>query len=102
MGAQQGKSIDEMVFDMKFQSKMLTKYSAKAEKEEAKSKKAVLKAIERGNKEAAQIHAQNAIRQKHEAHNYLLWVICLSCSCCACIRVGVMWWRILPRHSRPV
>ena len=37
---------------------------AKSEKEETKAKKEVLKAIQKGNKEIAQVHAQNAIRHK--------------------------------------
>mmetsp|Transcript_15368 Transcript_15368/g.19947 ORF Transcript_15368/g.19947 Transcript_15368/m.19947 type:complete len:186 (-) Transcript_15368:144-701(-) len=45
--------------------------SKKSEKSHAKQLKEVQKAIKQGNKEGAQIYAQNAIREKTQAMNYL-------------------------------
>jgi charged multivesicular body protein 1 len=45
--------------------------SKKCEKNRAKQLKDVQKAIKQGNKEGAQIYAQNAIREKTQALNYL-------------------------------
>ena len=55
----------------KIAAKQLEAQSRRAEKDEKKEKEKVRKAIEKGNKEGAQIYAQNAIRKKHEAINYL-------------------------------
>ncbi|CEM37554.1 unnamed protein product [Vitrella brassicaformis CCMP3155] len=65
------QSIEDNIFNMKLKSKELTRMSAKAEKEEKEEKTKVKKAIEKGNKDGARIYAQNAIRKKHEALNYL-------------------------------
>jgi len=65
------KSLDEMAFDMKLRSKQLERDSKKLEKEEKAEKTKIKKAIEKGNKEGAQIYAQNAIRKKNAAQNML-------------------------------
>jgi charged multivesicular body protein 1 len=56
---------------LKFTSKQFERSSKKAEKDERLEKKKVKLAIEKGNLEGARIHAQNAIRKKNEAINYL-------------------------------
>lgn len=64
-------SIQDTVFNLKLKSKELERASKKCEKDEKTEKSKVKKAIEKGNKEGARIYAQNAIRKKHEALNYL-------------------------------
>jgi charged multivesicular body protein 1 len=71
MGQAQGKSVDEMVWDMKFQSKSLERLAKKAEKEEKKARTQCKKAITQGNREGAEIYASNAIRHKEEALQFL-------------------------------
>ncbi|CEO99638.1 Chromatin-modifying protein 1a [Plasmodiophora brassicae] len=64
-------SLDDYVFNLRFMSKQLARQSVKAEKEEKASKLKCKKAMEKGNMDGARIYAQNAIRQKNEALNYL-------------------------------
>ncbi|KAG8343388.1 putative vesicular protein trafficking mediator [Trypanosoma vivax] len=67
-------SYDKMlniVFGMRFTVKQMNKSAASAEKASEKEKLQVKKALEKGNAEAARIYAQNAIRKKNEALNYL-------------------------------
>lgn len=45
--------------------------SKKCEKEEKAERAKTKKAIQKGNTEVARIHAENAIRQKNQAVNYL-------------------------------
>jgi charged multivesicular body protein 1 len=71
MGGQPSKTVDEMVWDMKFQSKALERLSKKSEKEQKKAMAQCKKAITQGNKEGAEIYAQNAIRHKEEALQFL-------------------------------
>eukprot|EP00887_Chlorella_sp_A99_P003876 scaffold11.g3876.t1 len=64
----------DQIFNLKacgFTSKELVRASRKCEKEEKAEKLKVKKAIEKGNMEGAKIYAQNAIRKKSEALNYL-------------------------------
>lgn len=65
------KSLDDIAFDMKLKSKELERLSRKMEKEEATEKLKIKKAVQKGNKEGAQIFAQNAIRKKTQALNFL-------------------------------
>lgn len=51
--------------------KELERNSKKCEKEEKAEKLKCKKAITKGNIEGARIHAENAIRQKNQALNYL-------------------------------
>ncbi|KPA81136.1 putative vesicular protein trafficking mediator [Leptomonas pyrrhocoris] len=65
---------DEMfniIFNMKFASKQMSKSAAASEKASEKEKLNVKKALEKGNPEAARIYAENAIRKRNEALNYL-------------------------------
>ena len=52
-------------------AKQLEKLSKKAEKDEAKAKDQVKRAIQQGNRDGARIYAENAIRKKNEALNFL-------------------------------
>lgn len=70
MGNKQA-TLADTVINIKLASKQLEAASRRSEKDEKKEKEKVKRAIEKGNKEGAQIYAQNAIRKKHEALNYL-------------------------------
>merc|ERR1719331_814430 len=52
-------------------SKQLGRLSVKCEKDEKTEKNKIKKALEKDNHDGARIHAQNAIRQKNLAQNYL-------------------------------
>merc|ERR1719331_757325 len=52
-------------------SKQLGRLSVKCEKDEKTEKNKIKKALEKDNHDGARIHAQNAIRQKTQAQNYL-------------------------------
>lgn len=66
-----GRQLQEQIFNLKFTSKQLVRASKKAEKDEKAEKLKVKKAIEKGQIDNAKIYAQNAIRKKNEALNYL-------------------------------
>ncbi|CAJ0946674.1 unnamed protein product, partial [Mesorhabditis belari] len=53
-------SLDKHLFELKFAAKQLEKSAQRCDKQEKK-----------GNKEVAQVHAENAIRKKNEALNYI-------------------------------
>ena len=59
------------LFNLRFTSKQLQRQSKKMEKEEKDEKLKLKKAIEKGNVEGAKIYAQNAIRCKSQALNFL-------------------------------
>lgn len=61
----------DIIFNMKFASKQMNKSAAASEKASEKEKLMVKKALEKGNPEAARIYAENAIRKRNEALNYL-------------------------------
>jgi len=63
--------MEKHLFNLKFASKELERNSRKAEKDEKQEKLKCKKAIQKGNIEGAKIHAENAIRQKNQALNYL-------------------------------
>lgn len=71
MGAKQSKSLTDTVFEVKMVKKQLDIAHKKCEKEHGKEKAKVKKAIEQGNAETARIYAENAIRKKNEALNFL-------------------------------
>ena len=56
---------------LKFTAKQLSRLSLKCTKEERVEKDKIKKALEKDNHDGARIHAQNAIRQKSNAQNYL-------------------------------
>ncbi|MCL4147220.1 UNVERIFIED_CONTAM: hypothetical protein GTU68_035476, partial [Idotea baltica] len=59
------------LFNLKFAAKNLERESKRSEKEEKAEKVKLKKAIQKGNMEGAKIHAENSIRQKSQALNYL-------------------------------
>mmetsp|Transcript_13308 Transcript_13308/g.40265 ORF Transcript_13308/g.40265 Transcript_13308/m.40265 type:complete len:199 (-) Transcript_13308:24-620(-) len=63
--------LEDQIFNLRFTSKQLQRASKKAEKDEKAERLKVKRAIEKGNMEGAKIYAQNAIRKKSEATNYL-------------------------------
>uniref|UniRef100_A0A3Q0S655 Charged multivesicular body protein 1B n=1 Tax=Amphilophus citrinellus TaxID=61819 RepID=A0A3Q0S655_AMPCI len=64
-------NMDKHLFNLKFAAKELQRNSRKCDKEEKSEKNKVKQAIQKGNMEAARIHAENAIRQKHQSINFL-------------------------------
>ena len=67
-------SLDSMMklqFNLKFAAKQMLKTSKKCEKEEKSEKTKAKKAMEKSNMDGARIYAQNAIRKKNEALNFL-------------------------------
>jgi len=63
--------MENNLFQLKFTSKQLARGSKKSEKSEREQKLKLKKAIEQGNMDGAKIYAQNAIREKNMALNYL-------------------------------
>ncbi|CAJ1033628.1 Snf7, putative [Leishmania lindenbergi] len=61
----------DILFNIKFASKQMTKSAATSEKSAEKERLNVKKALEKGNPEAARIYAENAIRKRNESLNYL-------------------------------
>ncbi|XP_026461111.1 charged multivesicular body protein 1b-like [Ctenocephalides felis] len=64
-------AMEKHLFNLKFAVKELERNSKRCEKEEKVEKAKTKKAIQKGNMEGARIHAENAIRQKNQALNYL-------------------------------
>ena len=71
MGQDNTKLMRKQIFDLKFTGKSLARMSRKCEKREKQQLKKVKTAIQKGNVEGAKIYAQNAIREKNQALNYL-------------------------------
>lgn len=63
--------IQDNVFQLKFVSKQFARNATKAEKDAEREKLKVKQAIEKGNIDGARIYAQNVIRKKNEALNFL-------------------------------
>merc|ERR1711879_515363 len=63
--------MEKHLFNLKFAAKQLNRDSKKCEKEEKAERAKLKKAMENGNMEVARIHAENAIRQKNQALNFL-------------------------------
>jgi len=64
-------SMEKCLFELKFGAKQLLVQSRKCEKEEKVQKAKLKKAIQQNNMEGAKIYAENAIRQKNQALNFL-------------------------------
>ncbi|XP_042855575.1 charged multivesicular body protein 1b-like isoform X2 [Penaeus japonicus] len=64
-------NMEKHLFNLKFAAKELDRQSKKCEKEEKAEKVKVKKAIAKGNMDGARIHAENSIRNKSQALNYL-------------------------------
>ena len=62
---------EQQLFQLKFTAKQMSRMAKKCEKQEAESKTKVKKSIEKGDLVSGRIHAQNAIRIKNTATNYL-------------------------------
>mmetsp|Transcript_48009 Transcript_48009/g.104000 ORF Transcript_48009/g.104000 Transcript_48009/m.104000 type:complete len:213 (+) Transcript_48009:231-869(+) len=65
------KGLENQLFNLKFTAKQLQRLSVKCAKDEKVEKGKIKKALEKDNHDGARIHAQNAIRQKNMAQNYL-------------------------------
>ncbi|KAE9414037.1 hypothetical protein Angca_002624, partial [Angiostrongylus cantonensis] len=63
--------VSEHLFELKFAAKQLEKSAQRCEKQEKVEKDKLTAAIKKGNMEVAQVHAENAIRKKNEAVNYI-------------------------------
>jgi len=64
-------SLQDELVNLKITSKQMSSAAKKCEKNQKTAKLSVKKAIEKGNMEGARIYAQNAIREKNQALNYL-------------------------------
>lgn len=72
MGNEMSSSaMEKHLFNLKFATKELERNSKRCEKEEKAEKAKTKQAIQKGNMDVARIHAENAIRQKNQALNYL-------------------------------
>lgn len=72
MGNEMSSSaMEKHLFNLKFAAKELQRNSKRCEKEEKAEKAKTKQAIQKGNMDVARIHAENAIRQKSQALNYL-------------------------------
>jgi len=65
------KNMEKQLFNLKMTAKTLIRESKKSEKLDKENKKKCKKAMEKGNWDGARIYAQNAIREKNQALNYL-------------------------------
>ncbi|PRP81494.1 snf7-family protein [Planoprotostelium fungivorum] len=63
--------LENQLFNLKFTAKSFGRLSTKCEKNEKLQKLKLKQAIEKGNIEGARIYAENAIREKNQALNYL-------------------------------
>jgi len=70
-GSSGAKQLDKQLFQLKYTSKQLNRLSVKCSKNEKIEKDKIKKALEKDNYDGARIHAQNAIREKNTAQNYL-------------------------------
>jgi len=64
-------AMEKQLFNLKFTAKQLQRFSKNCTKEEKAEKIKLKKALQQNNTEGARIYAQNAIRKKNEALNYL-------------------------------
>ncbi|KAI6182655.1 hypothetical protein M3Y97_00404200 [Aphelenchoides bicaudatus] len=64
-------ALDNHLFNLRFAAKELSRNAKKCEKQEKEEKDKLTSALKKGNKEVAQVHAENAIRKKNESLNYL-------------------------------
>ncbi|KAK2560771.1 Charged multivesicular body protein 1a [Acropora cervicornis] len=61
----------DTLFQLKFTTKQLERFSKKSEKEEKAQQAKVKKALQQKNFEGAKIYAENSIRKKNEGLNFL-------------------------------
>eukprot|EP00908_Phaeocystis_cordata_P010118 Transcript_20962.p1 GENE.Transcript_20962~~Transcript_20962.p1 ORF type:complete len:219 (-),score=89.23 Transcript_20962:112-768(-) len=65
------RGLENQLFQLKFTAKQMGRLSTKCLKEEKTEKEKIKKCLEKDNHDGARIHAQNAIRAKTNAQNYL-------------------------------
>ena len=65
------KRLDDTLFNMRLNSKMMAKEAQRAQKEEGKEKEKAKNLLKKGLVDAARIHAENAISKKNESINFL-------------------------------
>ena len=65
------KGLENQLFQLKFTAKQMGRLSSTCLKEEKAEKEKIKKCLEKDNHDGARIHAQNAIRAKTNAQNYL-------------------------------
>jgi len=65
------ETMEDHLFNLRFTAKSLQRESAKAEKAALAERKKCKVAMEKGNMEGARIYAENAIREKNNALNFL-------------------------------
>jgi charged multivesicular body protein 1 len=70
-GSNSKRKLEELIFDMRLNSKQLIKLSQKAQQEEKAEQLKAKKAMEKGLMDNARIHAENSIRKKSESLNYM-------------------------------
>lgn len=70
-GKSSSQQLEDTIFNMRMASKQLIKESQRSEKEERTEKEKARKYLEKGLIDTARIYAENAIRKKNEALNYL-------------------------------
>jgi len=64
-------SLEENLINLRLTSKQMQRESTKCQSKEKENKAKIKKAIEQGNHDGARIYAQNSIREKNQALNYL-------------------------------
>ncbi|KAI3422597.1 Charged multivesicular body protein 1b [Globodera pallida] len=64
-------ALDNHLFNLRFAAKELSRNAKKCDKQEKEEKVKLTNALKKGNREVAQVHAENSIRKKNEALNYL-------------------------------
>ncbi|KAE9551414.1 hypothetical protein FO519_005369 [Halicephalobus sp. NKZ332] len=64
-------ALDNHLFNLRFAAKELQRNSKKCDKQEKEERNKLVSALRKGNRDVAQIHAENAIRKKNESLNYL-------------------------------
>eukprot|EP01134_Creolimax_fragrantissima_P004781 CFRG4781T1 len=70
-GGSSTKQLENAYFSMKLAGKQMARMSAKAEKEAKANEIKIKTAMQKGNTDGARIYAENAIRKKQEANNFL-------------------------------
>nr|CUU98924.1 hypothetical transcript [Hymenolepis microstoma] len=64
-------SLDDLIFELRYNEKQLERFAAKAEQESKAHRTKLKKALEARNVDMARIHAENSIRKHREGVQYL-------------------------------
>ncbi|KAI9365428.1 Snf7-domain-containing protein [Zopfochytrium polystomum] len=70
-GSSSTSGMDKILFQLKFTAKQLQNQSKKASRDEVAEKEKCKKALQKGNTEAARLHASSSIRKKSESLHLL-------------------------------